>query len=114
MFEKKNNEYLLFWKRCNGASGYKPGVLVTNEQKVIEKTQWEKFNTLLNGINFCNAIAKQKNVGVDGASWILEGKVQNQYCFMDKWSPNSKDKYYKCCNFLIELTGLNIKKKDKY
>jgi DNA topoisomerase IB len=52
--------------------------------------------------------------GLDGAEWIIEGKRFNQYQVVDRWTPDKNSKYYKCCDFLISLTDLEISERDKY
>lgn len=113
--EKKGEEYFLFWKVCNGAGGYAPGVLIINRQKTIDKLTWDKFRAMIDKATFWNMATIDSDIGgTDGAQWILEGKNQNKYHVTERWSPNKKSEYYKCCDFLISLTDLNIKGNDKY
>lgn len=112
--EKTDNSYFLYWKLCDGAGGYEPGNLVVNEQQKIDKLIWDTFIAKLNQIDFWNLPTSIKSFGLDGSEWILEGKTSNNYHVVDRWMPNENSKFYSCCDFLIGLTDLIIKKKDKY
>jgi len=113
--EKRDNQYLLFWKLSDGAGGYKPGRLSINKHKTIDKQIWDTFLNKLNEIGFWSlATNDDENLGFDGSQWILESKTPNQYHVVDRWTPNEKSKYYQTCNFLIDLTDLKIQGDDKY
>lgn len=113
--ERHDDTYVLYWKVCDGRGGYQPGKLVTDRQKAISKSDWDEFLIRLNKMDFWNISTQQENFGTDGAQWILEGKTANRYHVTDRWSPKRRDdNYYQCCNFLIELTGMDIKNSDKY
>lgn len=112
--EKHGDVYMLYWKLCNGAGGYQPGELTIDKQKVIDKVTWNEFQNQLKRIDFWNLKTNEKTDGNDGSQWILEGKTENQYHVVDRWTPNENGKYYLCCDFLIGLTDLKIKDDDKY
>lgn len=113
--EKQGDAYLLFWKLCSGAGGYQPGELTINKQKSIDKATWDKFMELINRTTFWTMTSLDPDHGgFDGAQWILEGKSAKQYHVVDRWSPNTKDNFNKCCDFLIHLTDLKIKDSNKY
>ena len=111
--EKQQEIYLLTWKLCNGAGGYEPGQLTMAKQKQIDEITWENFKTLLNQIDFWNMDTEVETMGLDGSQWILEGKDADKYHVVDRWTPRG-GAYYQCCDFLIGLTDLTFKKKDKY
>jgi hypothetical protein len=112
--EKHGETYTLFWKQCDGSGGYDPGKLIIDKQKNIDKATWDEFQNQLNQIDFWNMITNEDDFDLDGSRWILEGKTESQYHVVDRWTPANSTKFYKCCNFLIELTDLKIKEKDKY
>ena len=124
-------KYMLYWKVCSGQGGYDPGKLVINEQKTLDERTWKEFLNLLGQVDFWNLQTSERNskrlftlvdgaqwetvsIGVDGAHWVLEGKMSPHYHVVDRWAPNKESKYYQCCNFLIQLTDLEISDKDKY
>lgn len=113
--EQHKDTYLLFWKVCSGAGGYKPGKLVADKKKTIDKTTWTEFKNRLAEAGFWNLSTHENGLtGTDGAQWILEGKSPGQYHVVDRWTPQNTSKYYQCCDFLIGLTDLGINGQDKY
>lgn len=112
--EKNGDTYLLYWKLCNGAGGYQPGQLTVNKQKTIDKITLDEFKNKLNQIDFWNLKTNENISGNDGSQWILEGKMSKKYHVVNRWTPSEKGKYYRCCDFLIELTDLKIKSDEKY
>lgn len=112
--EKENDSILLFFKMTNGAGGYEPGELSKNIKKNLTLNDWWKFIRLVDSCNFWSTMPCQKfESGLDGSQWILEGATSDYYQVVDRWTPG-EGAYYDCCNFLIELSELKIKKKDKY
>lgn len=113
--EKRGNSYMLYWKLCDGAGGYQPGQLIIDQRKEIDKATWNEFQNGLAQIDFWNMQTNETEIsGTDGARWILEGKKDQQYQVLDRWSPSEKSKYYQVCYFLIGLTDLVIKEDEKY
>jgi len=112
--EKNGNTYQLYWKVSSGAGGYKPGKLTIDKRKVIDKSLWNKFQNQLHELQFWTLKTNEKISGNDGSQWILEGKVGKLYHVVDRWTPNTQSNYYRCCNYLIELTDLNISGNAKY
>lgn len=113
--ENRGNEYFVFWKMCDGAGGYQPGELIMNRQKKIGKNTWNSFKAKLAETNFWRLPSHAKEIsGKDGAQWILEGRKSGRYHVVDCRSPAKNSKFYRCCDFLIGLTDLNIKCALKY
>jgi hypothetical protein len=112
--EKHNDVYALYWKSCEGSGGYAPGKLIVDQQKLISEETWIEFIKRLNQIDFWNLSTREKNLGMDGAQWILEGKKPTQYHIVDRWTPGESSDYYQCCSFLIDLAELDINPADKY
>lgn len=112
--EKSEKTIWLHTKVCNGAGGYAPGRLKTNRKKKIKKEEWEKFEKIIKQLDYWNLEYRGNIPGNDGAQWILEGSTKEQYSILFKQSPNKKSDYYMACNYLIELSGLKIKERNKY
>ena len=111
--EKVNDTFMVFWKLCNGKSGYFWGQLIVDKQKVIDSITWKKFIENLNSIDFWNIKTKEsETIGFDGSNWILEGKKNSKYHYINRWCGGIDRNYKECCMFLISLTDLKIK--DKY
>lgn len=112
--EKHEETYILTWKMCNGAGGYRPGKLIVYKQLIIDKANWSEFKSQIDQMDFWNLKTHQKVFGCDGAEWILEGKKGNSYHIVDRWSDEGPAEYYKCCKYLLSLTKIDIPKKEIY
>ena len=112
--ERHGDNYILYWKLSDGAGGYEPGELTTDKQKILDAKTWQEFINRLNQTDFWNLASKEVDFGKDGSEWILEGKTENKYQVVDRWTPEKNSKYYQCCDFLLGLTDLKIKDREKY
>jgi hypothetical protein len=112
--EKNNDSYFLSWKLSSGAGGYEPGQMTIDKHKQVGRNEWENFIKLIDQIDFWNLKTDKNNFGLDGSSWILEGKTSLKYHVVDVWTPNKMSKYYQCCDYLISLTDFKIKESEKY
>jgi hypothetical protein len=112
--EKNNDSYILYWKLCDGAGGYNPGKLTIEKHKNLNKSEWEGFVKLISQSDFWNLQTDVNNFGFDGATWILEGKISTRYHEVDVWCPDKSGNFYQCCDYLLGLTDLRIKKSEKY
>jgi hypothetical protein len=52
-------------------------------------------------------------MGNDGSQWIIEGVRNGKYNVVDRWTPRDSA-YQELGMFLINLTDLDIPKKDIY
>jgi hypothetical protein len=115
--EKQENKYMLYWKYY-GNERHDPGEWITiiAKQKELDEDSWIEFQNLLTQIDFWNMETSNRGSSLyhNGAQWILEGKNSSQYHVVDRWSPSRKNKYYQCCDFLIKLTDLKIRRWNKY
>ncbi len=111
--EKNNEEYRLYWKLCNGAGGYEPGEIEIDKSKKLKKKHWEYFKKLINNCDFWNMELGRTSIGNDGSEWIMEGNDTKKYRVVSEWSPDD-GAFYNACNYLIELTNLKFKKRQKY
>jgi hypothetical protein len=107
--EKQKNTYMLYWKCIDST-----GKLIIDKQKELDEATWIEFKNWLNQIDFWNMKTNQRSFALDGAQWILEGKTDIQYHVVDRQSPDKNSKYYRCCDFLINLTDLEISFNEKY
>jgi hypothetical protein len=111
--EKNQEGVKLFWKECNGAGGYAPGNLITSEEKIISEDEWNNFKLHLEEIQFWKLSEDDNSIGLDGATWLLEGAESSQYHYVKRWSPEKND-FYNCCIYLLELTDLKLSKREIY
>jgi hypothetical protein len=115
--EKTSNGIKLFVKQSSGAGGYQPGKIIVDTVKYLTIQQWTTFTTFIEKINFWKLPIQDNDVsGSDGAEWILEGTNKESYHFVTRWSPDEKrfKEFKDCCEYLLTLSGLQIKKRDQY
>ena len=112
--ENDQDCYRLFWKVSNGKGGFEPGELVSFKSRQIDESDWNKFQYLLDKIDFWNYETVETGLhGDDGSRWVIEGRKGNNYHLTDRWTPQNND-YFKCGEFLIKLTDLEIPEVDMY
>jgi hypothetical protein len=107
---------LIYVKVADGAGGYEPGKLITNESVPVTKQNVDKFLLRLNKMQFWNLATRESTKGTDGritistdgAQWILEAVRDGQYHIVDRHSPE-KGSYREAALFLIDLAHLKIK-----
>lgn len=108
--EKSQDNIVLSWKLCDGAGGYDPGKLTISDLKTVDEETWDLFLKLVQGTHFWDMETVEKDpTGLDGEQWILEGKDEERYHVVDRWSPSS-GAYYDCCNFLIKEIKIDSSK----
>jgi hypothetical protein len=94
----------MVFKELDGAGGYEPGNLMTNRTRRLTADEWDKFITLLQKASYWQLPTEGDAGGKDGARWILEGKKEEQYRIVDRWSPRSGS-YSEACLYLLKLSG---------
>jgi hypothetical protein len=113
--EHFKNNYCIYWKLNSGSGGGKPGKLILNKKRIIDKNNWDTFISKLNASGFWMMSTNESDqTGMDGAQWILEGKAIKRYHLTVRWTPNPKSQYYACCDYLLGLTDLKISGREKY
>lgn len=112
--EKSNDNVILYWKLCSGAGGYEPGDLIINRSKELSSKEWNEFNSMIKQSSFWSSKSVVNEIlGIDGAQWILEGINMGNYQVVDRWTPSEND-FKKCCLYLLNMTDLNIPKREMY
>ena len=113
--EKRNNNYLMFVKRTNGAGGYDPGNLVQNDTIKLTKKQWYEIISKLKNINFWALPTMDENNGLveDGATWIFEAKKGDKYHVVYKDMPEGTE-FQELCILLLKMSNLKIPKDELY
>ncbi|WP_299685343.1 hypothetical protein [uncultured Dokdonia sp.] len=113
-FEKKGDIYILHYKVLSGAGGYDPGKIETQRIKVFTEKEWNTFVAFIEKANFWEMdLGRKQSLGTDGAEWIMEGVNTNDYRAISVWSPIKGD-FYNACNYLINLSGIQIPDRSKY
>jgi hypothetical protein len=101
---RKAEERNMVFKELDGAGGYDPGKLIANQTRQLGADEWDKFIDLLQQASYWRLPTDSKDGGCDGAQWVLEGKKDNQYHIVDRWSPQSGS-YSEACLYLVKLSG---------
>jgi len=108
---RKGEERNMAFKELDGAGGYDPGKLIANLTRRLTTDEWDKFIKLLQQASYWQLPTESRNGGRDGAQWILEGKKDEQYHVVDRWSPEGGS-YREACLYLLKLSGQ--KQKELY
>jgi hypothetical protein len=85
---KPDGTSILTAKVCNGAGGFRPGVLIENSSHILTREQTQVFVSRVDKVGFWrapNPVNDQK--GTDGSQWIIEGVKGGQYHVVDRWMP---------------------------
>ena len=113
--QKNKDQIQLTWKMSDGAGGYSPGKLITDETTELTTSEWNEFLKLLDKTEYWNMSTNEQSdiMGTDGSRWIIEGVQNGKYNVVDRWTPRNSA-YQELGMFLINLTDLDIPKKDIY
>jgi hypothetical protein len=82
--------WLMHTKVSSGAGGYEPGILGLDLVRSISSDDTRQLrDTLSVNSTFWNTEAQNSSVGFDGAEWIIESRVGDNYHFVDRWTPRN-------------------------
>ena len=104
----------IYTKESNGAGGYEPGELITNNVQIIPIEQGRSFIDKLHKSFIWSSPSSAVGIPVDGAQWILEVKIPGTYKVMDKGSPERGDAFRTLCEQFLDMGGIKIKSKEAY
>lgn len=71
----------------DGAGGYKPGKVLRRREVTLPAAQADAFERAIEGEGFWSLAVPDKDVGLDGSEWIVEGAT-TQYRVLRQWTPN--------------------------
>ena len=82
--------------------------------KVLTSRQWKAIENYLTKLNFWNGPIDDPNSqgGTDGANWIIEGRKDKEYHFVDRRNDNGE--LIPLGKYLIKLSGINIEDDSIY
>jgi hypothetical protein len=98
-------------KLLSGRGGHDPGGLLRDRSSPLDEVARARLEALLDEAAFWEGPPAVKIVGLDGAEWVLEGTDGERYVAWDAWSPTTTAEfaaYARLCDYLIELSGLEI------
>jgi hypothetical protein len=96
----------------------------TNSQGEDESAPWEQslpvsseqvndFLNLLHEAGFWSLPTAKSTYGFDGEEWLLEGKRNDKYHVVDRWSGAMEATYSRVCNYLQELFPLKVERRRR-
>ena len=106
--EKYNSKITLYWKVCKGGQNLNlVKEVIVNKHKMLSLAEWNKFIDMIHDYGFWQKTYYKEGSGLDGASWILEGKENGDYKVLYEWSPKDKT-FCDLCLYLLKLTNYNL------
>ena len=75
--------------QMSGSGGYAPAAAVEQPHRALLPSEWKDLNDALARSDFWNLPSSRDQGGIDGAQWIVEGRVGSQYHVVDRWTPES-------------------------
>lgn len=113
---KIRGKCVLTLKIAEGSGGYEAGKLIKDTSFFVTMNEWKNIVSKTSAINFWNLKSSVDDGGKDGAEWILEGKNRSKYHFVSRWTPDAtRYKEFKdCCDYLRQLSGLQLTDKEVY
>ncbi len=85
----------LYIKETSGQGGYKPGKLIKNDARKLttQETQW--FVDRMRESGFWELPSNEKQaeneIVLDAATWVIEGKMGDQYHVVERYAPKCSD-----------------------
>ena len=111
--QKSSGSIAMIIKEANGTGGDETGTLKVDRTKQLSADEWNRFESLLATECFWRLDTSKDEGGIDGATWLLEGKKSNRYHLAWQWSPQNKG-FRAACLYLLELSDLNIRQDEIY
>ncbi len=75
--------------------------------------QVNDFFNLLHEADFWSLPTAKSSNGFDGEEWLLEGKRNDKYHVVDRWSGTMEGTYSRVCNYLQELSPLKVERRRR-
>ena len=80
--------WLMHTKVSSGAGGYEPGILGLDLVRSMSSDDTRPLrDTMSVDSTFWTTEAQDSSVGFDGAEWIIESRIGDNYHFVDRWTP---------------------------
>jgi hypothetical protein len=116
---KQDSRIRLRAVRLSGAGGYEAGHMEVDRVLSLSEAEWKRLQELLDQAFFWETPARMpERSGLDGSRWILEGRMNGKYHFVNWWSPVDPSRppsaFVHCCQYLLHLSKLQISKDEFY
>lgn len=112
---RRNNEAALAAVEMSGAGGYEPGAVVQRIGKRLSADDWAAFEAALSRSDYWLLPTRPspRQIGFDGAQWIVEAQRGETYHVVDRWTPD--DGAYRDLGLIfLRLAGLRAEGEDVY
>lgn len=74
---------------------------VRSEQRSLSVDEVNHWLSLLEAVDFWKMSTFDEEMGVDGATWLLEGVRDGKHHVVERWSPRRRDAYRRACMYLL-------------
>jgi hypothetical protein len=103
-------------KETNGMGGYDPGKLIRDTSWTLDSKEWTTLLAKLDASRFWLLPTEERDMGKDGAEWIVEGKKSGSYHLVSRWSPGDGPTlmYAQLCIYFLQLASLEVPSKQLY
>ena len=101
-------------KTTSGAGGYGPGVLTKNTSTALTKARTDHFLSEVKKLAFWQIESRPRELGCDGAEWIIEGVRDGIHRVVVRWSPHDGPVRALGLFMLQDLAGLKIPGREIY
>jgi hypothetical protein len=85
--ERQGDIIKLFTKVSNGAGGYEPGELITDDNREVTLQEYNLLLGKINDTKFWSLPTEMRDGGTDGAEWIVEIVKDNRYHLVTRNTP---------------------------
>jgi hypothetical protein len=112
---KADGTGILTTKVANGTGGFHPGVLTMNTSTPLTQEQTRVFLAEIGNEAFWSIPSmNDRDSGVDGAQWVVEGVHAGKYHAVDRWSPKTGAIRELGLLFLKDLAHMKIPDRELY
>jgi hypothetical protein len=103
------------WKILDGLGGYYPGKIMLEKERELTIEEWNKVEQIIDDMEFWRLYLENKyHTGMDGAEWIIEGKCEESYHIVIRWSPEESNSFRQGCLKLLGYTDIQIPEQEIY
>jgi hypothetical protein len=104
--EKTGTSITLVAKELSGAGGYEPGAIARTDTREFAASEWNELRRLVDRADFWKMPTSTRDLGLDGAEWVLEGRASGVYHVVERWRPE-RGEYREIGLFLLRLARVN-------
>ncbi len=113
---RDGNQYQMAIKQLSAelASEAVPDKIVFDVTRPLTVEEWNNIQALLQKSNFWSMQSVDvRSPGLDGVTFLLEGKKGDKYHVVDRWTPEDDENFLELCGYLVEITKLTWKSQTR-